>query len=77
MKPLTFREMEKMANVIRQDIIKMLVKAGSGHSAGSLGMVDVFTALYFSGVLKHNPKKPDWPGRDRVVLYNAHICPLQ
>jgi len=69
--------MQKMANTIRQDIIKMLLKAGSGHSAGSLGMVDVFTALYFSGVLKHNPKRPNWPERDRVVLSNAHICPVQ
>ena len=77
MKPLTFNQMEKMANTIRQDIIKMLVKAGSGHSAGSLGMADVFTALYFSGVLKHNPQKPDWAERDRVVLSNAHICPVQ
>ena len=77
MKPLTFSQMEKMANTIRQDIIKMLLKAGSGHSAGSLGMVDVFTALYFSGVLKHDPKQPNWSGRDRVVLSNAHICPVQ
>ncbi len=69
--------MEKMANTIRQDIIKMLVKAGSGHSAGPLGMADVFTVLYFSGALKHNPKKPNWPERDRVVLSNAHICPVQ
>jgi len=68
--------MERMACTIRQDIIKMLVKAGSGHSAGSLGMADVFTALYFSGVLKHNSKKPNWPDRDRVVLSNAHICPV-
>ena len=65
-----------MACTIRQDVIKMLVKAGSGHSAGSLGMADVFTALYFSGTLEHNPKRPDWPGRDRVVLSNAHICPV-
>ncbi len=69
--------MEKMANTIRQDIIKMLVKAGSGHSAGPLGMADVFTALYFSGVLKHDPKKPNWLERDKVVLSNAHICPVQ
>jgi len=67
LKPLTIKQMYKMANTIRQDIIKMLVKAGSGHSAGSLGMADVFTALYFSGILKHNPKKPDWPERDRLM----------
>jgi transketolase len=76
MKVLNLKQMDKMACTIRQDIIKMLVKAGSGHSAGSLGMADVFTALYFSGVLKHNPKKPEWSERDRVVLSNAHICPV-
>ena len=76
MKCLTLKQMELMACTIRQDIIKMLVKAGSGHSAGSLGMADVFTALYFSGVLKHDPKKPNWSERDKVVLSNAHICPV-
>lgn len=75
-KILNLKQMEKMANTIRQDIIKMLLKAGSGHSAGSLGMADVFTALYFSGVIKHNPKRPNWPERDRVVISNAHICPV-
>ncbi len=65
-----------MACTIRQDVIKMLLKAGSGHSAGSLGMADVFTTLYFSGAVKHNPKKPNWPERDRIVLSNAHICPV-
>jgi len=76
MKSLNLKQMNKMANIIRQDIIKMLNKAGSGHLAGSLGMADVFTALYFSGVLKHNPKRPNWPERDRVVLSNGHICPV-
>ncbi len=76
-KILNLQQMNKMACLIRQDIIKMLLKAGSGHSAGPLGMADVFTALYFSGVLKHNPKKPNWSERDRVVLSNAHICPVQ
>ncbi len=76
MKPLNLKQMNKMANTIRQDIIKMLAKAGSGHLAGSLGMADVFTALYFSGALKHNPKRPNWLDRDRVVLSNGHICPV-
>jgi len=67
--------LEEKANAIRQDIIKMLLEAKSGHSAGSLGMVDVFVALYFH-VLKHNPKKPNWPERDLVVLSNGHICPV-
>ena len=70
------KELKKLANTIRKDIIEMLVEAGSGHSAGSLGMADVFTALYFGGVVKYKPKKPDWQERDRVILSNAHICPV-
>ncbi len=66
--------LEEMANFIRRDIIEMLVEAGSGHSAGPLGMADIFTALYFH-ILNHNSKDPDWSGRDRLVLSNGHICP--
>jgi len=53
----------------------MLVEAKSGHPAGSLGMADVFSVLYFK-VLNHDPKNPDWPERDRLVLSNGHICPV-
>lgn len=70
------KQLEKTANTIRQDVIKMLVEAGSGHSAGPLGMADVFTALYFH-ILHHKPKKPDWPERDRLVLSCGHICPVR
>ncbi|PIR45616.1 MAG: transketolase [Candidatus Vogelbacteria bacterium CG10_big_fil_rev_8_21_14_0_10_50_13] len=63
------------ANEIRQLIIKSLVAAGSGHTAGPLGMADVFTLLYFHA-LKHDPSQPDWPERDRLVLSNGHICPV-
>ena len=73
---MTTEELAKMANTIRQDIIKMLVEAGSGHSAGPLGMADVFTAMYFV-VLKHDPKNPDWPERDRLILSNGHIVPVR
>lgn len=69
------RDLTQTANQIRQDIIEMLLAAGSGHSGGSLGMADVFTALYFK-LLKHNPKDPDWSDRDRVILSNGHICPV-
>ncbi len=68
--------LEEMANKIRQDIIETLVEAGSGHSAGPLGMADIFTALYFH-VLNHDPKNPDWPDRDRLILSNGHICPVR
>src|SRR3954470_9287902 len=72
----TTRELTLKANEIRQSIISMLVEAGSGHSAGPLGMADVFTALYFE-VLNHRPKQPDWPDRDRLVLSNGHIVPVR
>ena len=67
--------LEAKANEVRQSIIEMLVEAGSGHSAGPLGMADVFTAMYFH-ILAHDAKNPDWDGRDRLVLSNGHICPV-
>jgi transketolase len=67
--------LEEMANKIRQDLIEALVEAKSGHSAGPLGMADIFSALYFH-ILNHDPNRPDWPDRDRVVLSNGHICPV-
>ncbi len=70
------RQMEHKANEIREDTIHALVEAKSGHSAGPLGMADIFSAMYFH-VLNHDPKKPEWPGRDRLVLSNGHICPVQ
>lgn len=68
-------ELKKIANQLRQDIIRMLVKAGSGHPGGSLGMTDIFTVLYWQ-ILNHNPQKPNWSDRDRLVLSNGHICPV-
>lgn len=70
------KELEIRANQIRQSIIEMLVAAGSGHTAGPLGMADVFTAFYFH-ILNHDPKNPDWPERDRLILSNGHICPVR
>jgi transketolase len=73
---MDIEELQKKANEIRRDIIKMLLSAGSGHSAGPLGMADVFTALYFA-VMNHDPKKPDWVDRDRLFLSNGHIVPVR
>src|SRR3989338_4751507 len=70
------KELEEKANEIREDIIATLVEAGSGHSAGPLGMADIFTAFYFY-VLNHKPKDPNWPDRDRLILSNGHICPVR
>ena len=69
------KDLEKKANDIRISIIEMLLEAKSGHSAGPLGMADIFTLLYFH-ILKHDPKNPFWEERDRLVLSNGHICPV-
>jgi transketolase len=68
-------DLEKKANEIRESIIEMLLEAGSGHTAGPLGMADIFTLFYFH-ILKHDPKNPAWEERDRLVLSNGHICPV-
>lgn len=69
------KALEVQALEIRKSIIEMLVEAKSGHTAGPLGMTDVFTAFYFH-ILKHDPKNPSWEERDRLVLSNGHICPV-
>lgn len=69
-------ELEIKANEARELLIEMLVEAGSGHTAGPLGMADIFTALYFH-VLKHDPKKPSWDERDWLILSNGHITPIR
>ncbi len=79
MQPLTDAEVKGLsgkASAIRQTIIEMLVAAGSGHTAGPLGMADIFAALYFH-VLKHDPKNPEWEERDRLFLSNGHIAPVR
>lgn len=69
------KELEFRANEIRESIIEMLVAAGSGHTAGPLGMADIFTALYFH-ILRHDPNHQGWNDRDRLVLSNGHIAPV-
>ena len=76
MPDLTIPQLEEKANAIRQDIIRMLEHAGSGHTAGPLDLADIFTALYFN-ILKHNPKDPDWPERDILILSNGHCVPVR
>ena len=67
--------LEELAAKIRYDTIESVIHAGSGHIAGPLGMADIFTAMYFH-ILRHDPKKPDWPERVRLILSNGHICPV-
>ncbi|PIR60557.1 MAG: transketolase [Candidatus Pacebacteria bacterium CG10_big_fil_rev_8_21_14_0_10_44_54] len=71
----TKKDLAAQAREIRRHIMIMLEHAGSGHSAGALGITDVFVTLYFDK-LKHDPKNPDWVERDRVILSNGHICPV-
>lgn len=73
---LPIKELKLKANIIREDVIKELEEAGSGHSAGPLGMADIFTALYFH-IMNHDPKNPRWEERDRLMLSNGHICPVR
>ena len=70
----TTEELQEMANQVRQDVIKMLVEAGSGHPAGSLSSTEIFTALYFF-IMRHDPKKSDWQERDRLIVSHGHTCP--
>lgn len=70
------KKLEEIATDIRQDLIKMLLKAGSGHTAGPLGLADIFTALYFH-ILNHRPTSPNWEGRDRLILSAGHLCPIR
>lgn len=70
------KQLEERANLVRQDLIDCLVEAGSGHSAGTLDMADIFTAMYFH-VLVHDPKNPDWEDRDRLILSAGHLAPIR
>ena len=72
----TIEELEIIANDIREDIIRMLEHAGSGHSAGPLGLADIFTALYFD-IMRNDPKNPDWDERDILLLSNGHCVPVR
>jgi transketolase len=70
------KELELKAEAIRETIIESLVEAKSGHTAGPMGMADIFTAFYFH-ILKHDPKNPEWEERDRLFLSNGHIVPVR
>jgi len=76
MQKLPIQRLEEVANEIREDIISMLEHAGSGHSAGPLGLADIFAALYFD-LMTYDPKKPDWDERDILLLSNGHCVPVR
>lgn len=70
------KDLELKANSARELVIKTLLEAGSGHSAGPLGMADIFISFYFH-ILNHDPKNPQMEERDRLILSNGHICPIR
>ncbi|MDR1082887.1 MAG: transketolase [Coriobacteriales bacterium] len=69
-------EIEHNAAHMRQDILKMITLAGSGHPGGSLSAVDICAVLFFGGVLRYRPDEPDWEGRDRFILSKGHAAPV-
>lgn len=69
-------EFAPISNEIRRDIIRMLVRAGSGHSGGPLGSADIFAMLYFGGYMRYKPEDMQWSGRDRFVLSAGHMAPV-
>lgn len=73
---MNYPALQDKANQLREAVIKMLVNAGSGHSAGPLGTADFWTALYFGNVLKYKPQDPWWDDRDRVVVSAGHYAPI-
>jgi transketolase len=72
---MDINKLTEMSKTIRRDIIEMTTEAGSGHPGGSLSAVDVIAVLYFK-VMRHNPKDPEWPERDRFVLSKGHAAPV-
>jgi transketolase len=72
----SIRELERWATVLRLDCVRMLAVAKSGHLDSSLSAADIVAALYYR-VLRHDPERPDWPGRDRFVLCKGHAAPIQ
>lgn len=73
---LTTSQLQAKANDIRKEIVTMLQQAGSGHSAGPLGLADIFTALYFN-IMRIKPDEPEWADRDVLFLSNGHCVPVQ
>ncbi len=67
-------EFKQITKQLRVDIIRMIEAAGSGHPGGSLSVIDLLTVLYLK-FLKHDPKRPDWADRDRLILSKGHACP--
>ncbi len=70
------KELARIANLLRLDVIEMTCAAGSGHPGGSLSSADLMSVLYFGGVMRHDPDDPGWDGRDRFILSKGHVAPV-
>ena len=73
--PVPLEELWDITYRLRRDIVTMIGKAGSGHPGGSLSAADILAVLYFGGILRHDPKHPRWPDRDRFILSKGHAAP--
>ncbi len=73
---MNITELKAMSRTVREDIVTMVHKAGSGHPGGSLSATDLMVGLYFGGVMKVDPQNPDWDGRDRFILSKGHVAPV-
>jgi transketolase len=69
-------DLETIARRLRRHAIRMIAEANSGHPGGSLSAAEIVTALYFGGLLRHDPEYPDWPDRDRFILSKGHGVPI-
>ncbi len=73
---MNMTELKAMSRTVREDILTMVHKAGSGHPGGSLSATDLMVGLYFGGMMKVDPQNPDWDGRDRFILSKGHVAPV-
>jgi transketolase len=71
---VTNEELIKLSKEIRADALRATTGAGSGHPGGSLSATDILVTLYW-GVLRHDPRNPSWPDRDRFILSKGHAAP--
>ncbi len=74
-KVVSIEKLQRIAQEIRVNVVRSLAASGSGHLGGSLGLADVFTALYFH-VMNHQPENPQWDYRDRLILSIGHVAPV-
>jgi len=68
-------DLKSLTREMRVAIVRMIEAAGSGHPGGSLSIIDTLAVMYFKGLFRHDPSRPDWPDRDRLILSKGHGCP--